>query len=266
MLWPRKVCARPRVILGPGRQMGPQSFSIAFHAATPARPSVAAGASNGVSFFFSHPQPAAVSASPERRMGEPDSLEDLYGPSSSGPVACVKESVASVTLTSLQCHMIYSATWCKASVRDRGRGNGRMLMIVGRSDNLHVAWIVASQVMAANGSVRFTQERESLLQQFAIASNVLAASGLATFYQIPLVEADPLSQWIPDPLEQSGVEPRQDSAELPCPSTAEREGWSGPSKVPPYLDVVPPMGLLRTVRWRFQACCFFLGNPFPLPT
>ena len=45
--------------------------------------------------------------------------------------------------------------------------------------------------LLANGSVRLTQEKESLVQQFAIASSVRTAAGLATFYQVPFSQADP---------------------------------------------------------------------------
>ncbi|CAK0813257.1 unnamed protein product [Prorocentrum cordatum] len=141
--------------------------------------------------------------------------KELCGPASNGPIAFVKEACQAATSTSLQPQMVRGGTRCKAPIRSVGRGAGRALAIIGRSDNMHVARLVSTQIMLASGSARFTQDQESTAQQFTIASSVLQAAGLATFLQASLGR-DPLQRWAPDREgEHSGAEPSQDRAAAP---------------------------------------------------
>ncbi|CAK0898859.1 unnamed protein product, partial [Prorocentrum cordatum] len=81
-------------------------------------------------------------AAPDPSLGSPDD----------GPVAAVKEPLAEGTLTSAQSEAILRDHSCKANVRDRQRGEGRQLFVVGRSSNIKAAYQAARAAIAENGT------------------------------------------------------------------------------------------------------------------
>eukprot|EP00959_Pyramimonas_sp_CCMP1952_P109475 2289751-Pyramimonas_sp.AAC.1 len=75
-----------------------------------------------------------------------------HGPEALGPVARIQEKYPSGTITAYQVGHVYRATRCKVSIRDRGRGQGRQLCIVGRTGMLAEARRLTEEHIAANGS------------------------------------------------------------------------------------------------------------------
>eukprot|EP00959_Pyramimonas_sp_CCMP1952_P076003 1588341-Pyramimonas_sp.AAC.1 len=74
-----------------------------------------------------------------------------FGPEEYGPIAQLRQQIGKGTVTSIQSKVVLANTWCKCSVRDRGRGGGRELFLIGRKSRLDWGLQCAMMFVEANG-------------------------------------------------------------------------------------------------------------------
>ncbi len=86
-----------------------------------------------------------------------------FGPMDAGPVAIVSEQLEGNkgTVTSADRKRIFDECAVDVTVRNRGRGKGRVIELVGRSDNLKRAWHMALGCLEEHGCTGGRKTSES---------------------------------------------------------------------------------------------------------
>eukprot|EP00959_Pyramimonas_sp_CCMP1952_P473977 9502666-Pyramimonas_sp.AAC.2 len=93
--------------------------------------------------------------------------ESCFGPPVFGPIAVTRHPLPVGTITAAQAQWIWRQTWCKACVRDRGRGGGREIVVTGRSSLLQYGYNARLQFVSSNGPAGGRQVRDFQVSKVA---------------------------------------------------------------------------------------------------